>query len=162
MLVAPPPGKPLVDWGTPPVKEALEPSQGPGVDRERNAMQALSCKRLHDHGALKTNSGRQTMLGPARHQQRQREKLAPSLEAAHQRVDKQTAALKAHQDKVAESASTGHGTRLDHRQRALVVGEKACKDAQHNHATRLEHACAKGCQKCVFQRRDYPLVCHPP
>ena len=75
-----------------------------------------------------------TILGPDRHQQRKREKLEQSLEAAHQRVDKKTAALKAQQDKVAESESKGHGTRLDQRQRALVVVEKDLKDAQHNHA----------------------------
>ena len=40
--------------------------------------------------------------------------------------------------------STGHGTRLDQRQRALVVVEKACKDAQHNQANLIEHACAIG------------------
>ena len=89
--------------------------------RERNEMQELSFKRMNDHGALKTNYGRQTILGPDRHQQRKREKLAQSLEAAHQRVDKQTAAFKAQQEKVAESESKGHGTRLDQRQRALVV-----------------------------------------
>ena len=107
-------------------------------------MQELSFKRMHDHGALKTNYGRTTMLGPDRHQQRTREKLEQSLEAAQQRVDKQTAALKAQQDKVAASESTGHGTRLDQRQRAVVVVEKALKDTQHNHAKLIEQACAIG------------------
>ena len=115
MLVAPTEGKTLVSWGTPQVQEALETTEWPRVYRERNEMQELSFKRMNDHGALKTTYGRQTILGPDRHQQRKREKLEQSLEAAHQRVDKQTAALKAHQDKVAESESTGHGTRLDQR-----------------------------------------------
>jgi hypothetical protein len=144
VIVAPTEGKTLVYWGTPQVQEALETTEWPRVYRERNEMQERSCKRMNDHGALKTNSGRQTILGPDRHQQRQREKLAQSLETAHQRVDKQSAARKAQQDKVAESASKGHGTRLDQRKRALVVVEKDRKDAQHNQAKLLEQACAIG------------------
>jgi hypothetical protein len=144
VLVAPTQGKTLVYWGTPQVKEALEPSQWPRVYRERNEMQELSFKRMNDHGALKTNYGRKTILGPDRHQQRQREKLAQSLAAAQQRVDKKTAALKAQQDKVAESESTGHDARLDQRKRALVVVEKERKDAQHNQAKLLAQACAIG------------------
>jgi hypothetical protein len=144
VLVAPTEGKTLVYWGTPQVKEALETSQWPQVYHERNAMQELSFKRMNDHGALKTNYGRKTILGPDRHQQRKREKLEQSLEAAHQRVDKTTAALKVQQDKVAESESKGHGTRLDQRKRALVVVEKALKDAQHNQAKLVEQACAIG------------------
>ena len=45
---------------------------------------------------------------------------------------------------MAESASTGHGTRLEQRKRALVGVEKERKDAQHNQAKRLEQACAIG------------------
>src|SRR5882672_5649635 len=144
VIVAPTEGKTLVYWGTPQVQEALEPTEWPRVYRERNEIQELSFKRMHDHGALKTNYGRKTILGPDRHQQRKREKLEQSLEVAHQRVDKQTAAFKAQQDKVAESESKGHGTRLDQRKRALVVVEKELKEAQHNQATLLEQACAIG------------------
>ncbi|HSF33808.1 MAG TPA: hypothetical protein VLK82_25515 [Candidatus Tectomicrobia bacterium] len=144
MLVTPTEGKTLVYWGTPQVKEALETSQWPRVYRERNERQELSFKRMNDHGALKINSGRKTIIGPDRHQQRKREKLEQSLEAAHQRVDKTTAALTAQQAKVAESESKGHGTRLEQRQRALGVVEKALKDAQHNQAKLIEHACAIG------------------
>jgi len=144
VIVAPTEGKTLVYWGTPQVQEALEPTEWPRVYRERNEIQELSFKRMHDHGALKTNYGRKTILGPDRHQQRKREKLEQSLEVAHQRVDKQTAAFKAQQDKVAESESKGHGPRLDQRKRALVVVEKELKEAQHNQATLLEQACAIG------------------
>jgi hypothetical protein len=144
VIVAPPEGKTLVYWGTPQVKEALETSQWPRVYRERNEIQELSFKRMNDHGALKTNYGRKTIIGPDRHQQRKREKLEQSLEAAHQRVDKKTAALKAQQDKVAESECKGHGTRLDQRKRALVVVEKELKDAQHNQAKLIEQAGAIG------------------
>ena len=131
-------------WGTPQGQETLETTEWPRVYRERNELQELSFKRMHDHGALKTNYGRTTILGPDRHQQRKREKRAQSLEAAQQRVDKQTAALKAQQDKVAKSASKGHGTRLEPRKRALVVVEKERKAAQHNQAKLIEHACAIG------------------
>ena len=144
VIVAPTEGKTLVYWGTPQVQEALETTAWPRVYRERNEIQELSFKRMNDHGALKTNYGRKTILGPDRHQQRKREKLEQSLETAQQRVDKQRAALKAQQDKVAESASKGHGTRLDQRKRALVVVEKELKDAQHHQAKLIEQACAIG------------------
>ena len=143
-IVAPTEGKTLVYWGTPQVEEALETTEWPRVYRERNEIQELSFKRMNDHGALKTNYGRKTILGPDRHQQRKREKLEQSLEAAQQRVDKQTAALKAQQDKVAESDSKGHGSRLAQRKRALGVVEKELKDAQHNQAKLIEQACAIG------------------
>jgi hypothetical protein len=107
-------------------------------------MPALRFTRLNDPGALKTHDGRQTLLGPDRHQPRQREQLAPSLETAQQRVDQQSAARKGHQDKVAAAAATGHGPRLDPRTRALVVRAKERKDAQHHQAKRIEHACAIG------------------
>jgi hypothetical protein len=144
VIVAPAEGKTLVYWGTPQVQKALEPTAWPRVYRKRNEMQELSFKRMNDHGALKTNYGRKTMLGPDRHQQRKREKLEQSLEVTQQRVDKKTAALKAQQEKVAESESKGHGTRLDQRQHALVAVEKALTDAQHDHAQLLEHAGAIG------------------
>lgn len=144
MLVAPTEGKTLVYWGTPQVQKTLETTAWPRVYRARNEMQELSFKRMNDHGALKTNYGRKTILGPDRHQQRKREKLEQALETAHQRVDKQTAALKAQQDKVAESESKGHGTRLDQRKRALVVVEKDLQDAQHNHTKLTEQVCALG------------------
>src|SRR5712691_6090403 len=105
----------------------------------------MSCHAGHDgNNAWSPNYGRKTILGPDRHQQRKREKLDQSLAAAHQRVDKQTAALKAQQDKGAESESKGHSTRLDQRKRALVVVEKDRKDAQHNQAKLIEQACAIG------------------
>ena len=55
VIVAPTEGKTLVYWGTPQVKEALEPTEWPRVYRERNEIQELSFKRMNDHGALKTH-----------------------------------------------------------------------------------------------------------
>lgn len=69
----------MVYWGTPKVKDALETSQWPRVYRERNEIQEHSFKRMNDHGALKINYGRKKIVGPDRHQQRQREQLEQSL-----------------------------------------------------------------------------------
>ena len=144
VIVQSPEGKALVYWGTPQVKEALEASQWPRVYRERNAIQERSFKRMNEHGALKINYGRKTILGPDRHQQRKQEKLEQALEAVRQRVDKKTAALKAQQDKVAASACKGHSTCLEQRKRALVVMDKELQDAQNIHATLTERATALG------------------
>ncbi len=144
VIVVPPEDKILVYWGTPQVADALETTEWPRVYRERNEIQEHSFKRMNDHGALKTNYGRKKVVGPDRHQQRKREKLDQSLEAAQQRVDKKAEALKAHQDKVTESASKGHGRRLAQRQRALVGVEQELQDAQHTHAKLTEQAAAIG------------------
>jgi len=97
-----------------------------------------------DHGARKTTDGRKQGVGPARQQQRTREQLDPSLEAAQPRVAKQAEALTGHQEPVAASESQGHGPRLAQRQRALVGVAKALQDAQHPHAKLPEHAAALG------------------
>src|SRR6266568_69525 len=144
VIVKPTAGKTLVYWGTPQVKETLETTEWPRVYLERNAMQEHSVKRMIDHGALNTNYGRKKITGPDRHQQRVREQVEQSLEAAQKRVDKKAEALKAQQDKVGESESQGHGKRLAQRQRALVVVEKELKDAQHAHAQRTAQAVAIG------------------
>ena len=52
VIVIPAEGKPLVYWGTPQVKEALEAREWPRVYRERNAIQELSFKGMIDHGGL--------------------------------------------------------------------------------------------------------------
>jgi hypothetical protein len=144
VIVAPPQGKTLVYWGTPQVKEALEPSQWPRVYRERNEIQEHSFKRMIDHGALNTNYGRKKLVGPDRHQQRAREHLDQELESAQQRVDKKVAQVKAQRDKVAESTSKGHGKRLEQRQDTLAVLDKALKDAQHKHGKLAEQGAALG------------------
>jgi len=97
-----------------------------------------------DHGALKTTYGRKKLVGPDRHQQRARDELEQSLAAAHKRVDKKAQAVNVHQDKVAESASTGHGTRLDQRRHALARGDKALQEAQNTPTKLREQAAALG------------------
>jgi len=144
VIVEPAAGKTLVYWGTPQVKATLETTEWPRVYRERNERQEHSFKRMIDHGALNTNYGRKKILGPDRHQQRVGAQLGKSLDAAQKRVDKKAEAFKTQQDKVAESKSKGHGTRLEQRQRALAVVEKGLKDAQHTHARLTEQAVAIG------------------
>jgi len=142
--VEPAAGKTLVYWGTPTVTDALAVSEWPRVSRERSEIQENSCKRMIDHGALNTNYGRKKIVGPDRHQQRAQEIRDKALVVAHKRVDKKAEALKAQQAQVAESAHKGHGKRLEQRQRALALMEKARKDAQAKHATHTEQASALG------------------
>jgi hypothetical protein len=144
VIVEPTEGKTLVYWGTPKVKEMLETTEWPSVYRERSERQENGFKRMIDHGALNTNYGRKKIVGPDRHQQRAREKLAQALEAAQQRVDKKAERVKAHQDKVVESESRGHGKRLEQRQRAVEIVAKDLKDAQHHQAKLAEQASALG------------------
>jgi len=144
VIIAATTGKTLVYWGTPQVQDALEATEWPRVYRERNERQENSFKRMIDHGALDTNDGRKTILGPDRHQQRATERLDQSLEATQRRVDKKAEALKRHRDKVAESEVKRHGKRLEQRQRALVALETELKEAQHTHAKLTEQATAIG------------------
>ena len=133
VIVEPVAGKTLVYGGTPKVTDVLEAAAWPHVYRERNERQEHSCKRLIDHGALNTNYGRKKLVGPDRHQQRQRAQLEQALVGAHKRVATKTEAVNVPQAKGAESVSKGHDQRLAQRQRALVVVEQERKDAQHQH-----------------------------
>ncbi len=133
VIVEPVAGKTLVYWGTPKVTDVLEVATWPQVYRERNERQEHSFKRMSDHGALNTNYGRKKLVGPDRHQQRQRAQLDQALGGAHKRVATKTEAVNVQQAKVAESVSKGHGQRLAQRQRALGVVEQERKDAQHKH-----------------------------
>jgi hypothetical protein len=137
-------GKTLVYWGTPKVKEALEAQEWPRVYRERNAIQAHRCKDMIDHGALHIHDGRKPMLGADRQPQRKQAQLAQSLETAHTRVAQTAAALQAQQDKVAESASKGHGKRLEQRRRTLLTLDQACKEAQATQAKCAEQVATLG------------------
>jgi hypothetical protein len=137
-------GKTLVYWGTPRVKATVEPTTWPQVYRERSESQENSFKRMIDHGALNTNYGRKKILGVDRHQQRVREHLDHALEVAQKRVDKQSQKVKTQQAKGVESASKGHGKRLEQRQHTLAVLDKAHKDAQHKHGQLAAQAAAVG------------------
>jgi hypothetical protein len=144
VIVEPQEGKTLVYWGTPKLKAAVEATAWPRVYRERTEIQEHSFKRMIDHGALETNYGRKKIVGPDRHQQRQRESLAASLETAQQRLDKKVEALHEQQAKVEESTSKGHGKRLEQRQQALVRVEKELEEAQTHQAKLVEQVDALG------------------
>jgi hypothetical protein len=144
VMVEPAEGKILVYWGTPKVQDVLAATEWPRVYRARNEIQENAFKRMIDHGALNTNYGRKTIVGPDRHQQRAREKLDQSLMAAQKRLDKKTEEIKTNQNKVVESEHKGHGKRLEQRQRALAVVEKEIKDAQAQHAKLAAQASALG------------------
>lgn len=144
VIVEPVEGKTLVYWGTSRVQATVEPTAWPQVYRERSEKQENSFKRMIDHGALNTNYGRKKIIGADRPQQRIREQLAHALETAQKRVDKQGKEIKTPQAKVVESASKGHGKRLEQRQRTLTVLEKAHKDAQHKHGQLAAQAAAVG------------------
>ncbi len=115
-----------------------------GVYRERNEIQEHRFKDMIDHGALDINYGRKKILGADRHHQRKQVHLEQSLETAHKRVDKKAAALKAQQDKVAESASKGQSKRLEQRTRTLLTLEQAFKEAKAQQAKCSEHASTLG------------------
>ena len=116
VIVEPQAGKTLGYGGSPQVKAELEAHQWPEVYRARTEMQDNAFQRMRAHGALDSNVGRKTILGPDRHQQRKQDQLDASWESAQKRVDKKTEAVTAQQDKVAESEANGHGTRLEQRQ----------------------------------------------
>ena len=109
----------------------------PGAQRETGN----SFERMIDHGALNTNYGRKKIIGADRHQQRVREQLDQALETAQKRVDKQGKEVKTQQAKVVESASKGHGKRLEQRQRTLAVLEKATRRATQTQPTRCASCC---------------------
>jgi hypothetical protein len=144
VIVAPSAGKTLVYWGTPKVEAALEAAEWPRVYRARTERQENSFKRMIDHGALNTNYGRKKIVGPDRHQQRAREKIAQALEGAQRQMAKKAQLVHTQQAKVAESQQKGHTTRLQQRQQALVGLEQECKDAQQKHETLCAQAHALG------------------
>jgi hypothetical protein len=134
VIVEPPDGKTLVYWGTPALKTALDVLEWPRVYRNRTEIQENSFKRMIHHGALDINYGRKKIVGPDRHQQRQRTEMEASLETAQQRLNKKVEALHEQQAKVAESESKGHGKRLQQRQQALGRAQQDLQGAQHHHA----------------------------
>jgi hypothetical protein len=133
-----------VYWGTPQVQDALEAQEWPGVYRERNEIQEHRFKDMIDHGALNINYGRKKLLGADRHHQRKQAHLEQSLETANKRADKKAAALKAQQDKVAESVANGHGKRLEQRRRTLLTLEHECTEAKTTQAKCVEHVATLG------------------
>jgi hypothetical protein len=144
VIVAPAASKTLVYWGTPQVKAAVAALEWPQLYRERNELQENGFKRMIAHGALNTNYGRKTIVGPDRHQQRAREQLEQALAATQQRGSKKAKAVQTQQAKVAESVSKGHGKRLEQRQRTLAGLEQERQAVQHHQAQLASQATALG------------------
>src|ERR1700704_4323195 len=144
VIVEPPADKTLVYWGTPQVQAVLAAREWPRVYRERNEIQELSFKGMINHGGLDINYGRKTILGPARHHQRQQAQRAQSLETAHTRVAKKAEVVTTQQDTVAQSEAKGHGKCLEQRQRTFRTLEQEFKEAQEKHAKLSEQATALG------------------
>lgn len=138
VIVEPTDGKTLVYWGSPKVEAAWEAHEWPEVYRARTEIQENAFKRMIDHGALDINSGRKTMPGPDRHQQRAEAKVRGLLEAAQSRVEKKSRALEAKRAQVAESEAKGHGKRLEQRQRAAAELEQELSEAAQHEARRQE------------------------
>jgi hypothetical protein len=119
VITVPVDGKPLVYWATEAFVWALAMNQWPSVYRARNEIQENRFKRMIEHGALNTNYGRKKLIGPDRHQQRQKEALDQALQSTAQKRDKKAQLIEQQQRKVRESQTRGHGKRLAQRQRTL-------------------------------------------
>ena len=139
VIVAPTEGKTLVYWGSPRVQAELEAQKWPELYRARTEIQENAFKRMIEHGALDINSGRKTIVGPDRHQQRAEAKVRVSLEAAQSRVEKKSRALEAKRKQMAQSEAKGHGKRLEQRQRAATVLEQELGEAIQHEARLQEH-----------------------
>jgi hypothetical protein len=139
VIVAPTEGKTLVYWGSPRVQAELAAQKWPELYRARTEIQENAFKRMIEHGALDINSGRKTIVGPDRHQQRAEAKVRVSLEAAQSRVEKKSRALEAKRKQMAQSEAKGHGKRLEQRQRAATVLEQELGEAIQHEARLQEH-----------------------
>ena len=82
------------------------------------------------------NFGTKKLWGPDRHQEREREKLTETKYKKAQQLTKKESLLAQQQDKVAESQTKGHTTRLEQRQRRLTALEQEVQQAND----RLEQA----------------------
>ena len=139
VIVEPSTGKTLVYWGSAKVKAELSARQWPQGYRARTELQENAFKRMIDHGGLDINSGRKTILGPDRHQQRAEATVRGAREAAGRRVEKKSRALEAKLEQVAESAAKGHGKRLEQRQRAAAgLSQELNEAVQHEAALQAQ------------------------
>ena len=135
VIVDPSEGKTLVYWGSAKVKAELAARQWPQVYRARTEIQENAFKRMIEHGALDINSGRKTIRGPDRHQQRAEATVRGAREAAGRRVAKKSRALEAKLEQVVESEAKGHGKRLEQRQRAVAgLTQELSEALQHEAA----------------------------
>jgi hypothetical protein len=128
----------LVYWGTSKVREHFAPLEWPQLYRQRSELQENSFRRMIAHGALNVNYGTKTIMGPDRHQQRAKDKLAEQVQAVEKKIDKKELLLCAQQKKVTESVRKGHGKRLQQRQQCLGIVQEELKKVQQKKA-HLKH-----------------------
>jgi hypothetical protein len=119
----------LAYWGTPKVAEQIELVEWPEVYRQRTHLQEQRFKEMKAYEALDVNFGTKKIWGPDRHQEREREKLAEAKDKKAQQVTRKKELLQQQADKVAESQTKGHTTRLEQRQRRFAVLEQEVKQA---------------------------------
>lgn len=106
-------------WGTPKVKELIDPMDWPKTYGERTKIQEYRFKEMKAHGALDVNYGTKTIPGADRHQQRACDELTQTLENAHQKIARKEELIQEQHLKVAESLERGHTTRLGQRKNRL-------------------------------------------
>jgi hypothetical protein len=128
----------LVYWGTPKVKEEINPKEWPAVYRRRSEIQENSFKSMMDHGALDVNFGNKKILGPDRHQQRKKDEIEANLAKTRENEEKKAEIVKEKQEKVEESKQKGHKTRLFQRQAGLAKAEE-----EQNKATKKKEEIEK-------------------
>jgi len=144
VIVEPRDGKTLVSWGTPKGESGVEARQWPEVYRARTALQENAFKRMIAPGALDSNAGRKTIVGPDRHHQRAEANVRVSLEAAQSRVEKKRRAREATREQVAKSEAKGHGKRREQRQRAAAELAQDRSEAEQHEAR--WHEQERGCK----------------
>jgi hypothetical protein len=120
----------LAYWGTPNVNEHLDLVQWPDVYRQRTHLQEQRFKEMKAYEALDVNFGTKKIWGSDRHQEREREKLAEVKDKKMRHVTKKEALLTQQADKVAESQTKGHTTRLQQRQCRFAALEEEVKQAR--------------------------------
>jgi hypothetical protein len=124
------PERVLAYWGTSKVCEHFAPLQWPQLYRQRSELQENSFRRMIAHGALNVNYGTKAIVGPDRHQQRAKEKLAVRVQAVEKKIEKKEQLVSVQQEKVTESVAKGHGNRLQQRQQRLGVVQEELKKVQ--------------------------------
>ncbi|MHC4074017.1 MAG: hypothetical protein ACYTGS_18625 [Planctomycetota bacterium] len=125
----------LVYWGTPKVKEVIEPIDWPTLYRQRTEIQENSFKSMKDHGALDVNFGTKKIVVADRHQQRAKAALEEDVAKASQQEAKRAEQVQERQEKVEESEQKGHTKRLVQRQAHLVQAREELDKATEKKAT---------------------------
>ncbi len=115
-------------WGTPMVKEVVDPIQWPKLYSQRNELQENSFKRMIDHGALNVNFGIKKIVSEDRHHQRKLKKLEDASAGIKEKIDKKKENIAKQEQKVSESMQSGHGKRLLQREKCCFKLQDELKE----------------------------------